>query len=574
MKVIGINSGYDASMNKIHSGGCALVIDGKIIMAIAEDRVSRNKNEGGYHHSLKYILSEENLSVEDIDYFYISFYANPVIPDKSIIKFHLEDLNCENHPEKLVVVPSHHFSHACLAYFLSSFDEAIIMVADNEGSLLTPKESINKNIIFNECERNSYFWARGNCISLIGRDFEHPNSVCFGKAYNKFNEYIGFGSYLNAGKTMGLSSYGCSNNEWEKLDLWYMNEDGNLQSHIVETHDSYSDINYFFRKNNIRLDNNSDFNGEEYKNLAYFIQHQLNKWSLIKLRFLKNKIGMKNICISGGVALNGVMNNFIEENMKSGIFVPPYCSDPGQALGNAIYGYLQQTGSMNNPYIHRRSFENYIYLGANYTNERIQTELESNYSMDSRVNLDFNSDVILFAAKAISEGKIIGFYHGRSEYGARALGNRSILASPSSENIRDRINTLKGRELFRPLAPAVLFEYFEEYFEGKPSLLNDMMLTVTNVSVSKAGKIPGVVHVDGTARVQTVKRDINHHFYNLIDAVHRITGIPIVINTSFNKAGEAIVESPVDAVESFLSMGLDYLICGNCLIKKSLNMLK
>ena len=390
-----------------------------------------------------------------------------MIPTKKMIEFHLKELGILDNPEKLVVVQSHHMSHAYAAYFLSPFEEAIIMVADNEGSLLYPKDAEEKNIINNYCERNSYFWARGNCISFMERDFEEPGTVAFGKAYNKFNEYVGFGSYLNAGKTMGLSSYGHITEEMKNLDLWGMDEHGKMYSNIRETYDSYRDIKNFFKENNIDVIDTREekcYERQEYKDLALYIQEQLNKWSVAKTKVLMDKTGFKNVCLSGGVALNGIVNREIEEKLKAKVFVPPYPSDPGQALGNAIYGYIQQSGLGNNSYIDKFKFNSFTYIGTEYSQEDIEDAINE-YRSDDRVTIEYPKDICKTAAKLLSEGKVIGWFNGRSEYGARALGNRSIIADPRSSEIRDRVNTLKGRELFRPLAPSVMNEYVGEYFE-------------------------------------------------------------------------------------------------------------
>lgn len=568
MKIIGINSGYDAAKQKIYSGGSAYVYDGKIMCALAEERISREKHEGGFLKSLKHIYNEYNISVEDVDYFYISFYANPIIPKREIVLYHLKMLGLEKHPEKLVVMPSHHFSHAFLAHILSPFRESIIMVADNEGNIISPKDAERKGVIFNECERNSYFWAKENNITLIERDFENVGEVSFGKMYNKFNEYIGFDSYLNAGKTMGLSSYGEIPEEWEKLDLWYMDKQGKLHSNVIETHDSFNDIEYFFARHGITITRGRSYECQEYKNLAYFVQNQLNKWSTKKIEYLKEKFGVENICVSGGVGLNSIMNYSLEKNLSSPVFVPPYCSDPGQALGNALYGWCMQSGKCNNSYIKKVKFDDYIYLGTQYDNSRIDSEINT-LTNDERICIHYSDHALEMAADLIADHKIVAYFNGRSEYGARALGNRSILAMPDSEEIRDRINILKGRELFRPLAPAVLEEYRDEYFEGESTILDTTMLKVVPVKENKKMEIKGVTHIDGTARLQVVKKEINQRFYQLISKVYQLTGIPMIINTSFNVAGEPIVETVLEAVEAFLDMNLDALLCGNYIITRN-----
>lgn len=570
MKIIGINSQYDALMNKVFSGSCALIVDGKIVYAFAEDRISRIKDNGGFEQSLKSILDKAKLTASDIDYFYISFYGNSVIPTKKMMQYHLNLLRLNKHPEKLVIMPSHHFSHACAAYFLSPFNEAIIMVADNEGNLLYPTGEKEGDIGNTHCERNSYFWAKGNCITLIERDFETPGEVGFGKAYNMFNNYIGFGNYLTAGKTMGLSSYGKIEGNLRKAEIWKMDKNGKLHSNITETEDLVKDVERFLDSNKIKLPNRKGKNLyelQEYKNLACYVQKQLNKWSAKKIEYLIKKVGIKNVCISGGVGLNGIMNENIENSLDVPVFVPPYTSDPGQALGNAIYGYITQTGKNNSLLIDKVEFTNYTYLGSEYSDDEILITLEK---MCNKYRLEFNryKNMIDIAAKLVADGKIIGWFQGRSEYGARALGNRSIIADPRSTEIRDKVNMLKRRELFRPLAPSVLGEYRAEYFYGKKSLLDKYMLSVRKVKNKKINNIQGVVHIDKTSRIQEIYKNDNIKYYNFIQKFKEITGIPMVMNTSFNMAGEPIVETPSDAIKTFVKMNLDYLICGNVLIKK------
>lgn len=570
MKIIGINSRYDASMNEIYSGSCALIIDGKIIYALAEDRISRVKDDGGFEQSLKFILNKSNLTIDNIDYFYISFYGNSLIPTKEIVQHHIDILKLNNHPEKLVVVPSHHLSHACAAYFLSPFEEAIIMIADNEGNLLYPADETKKNIEDCYCERNSYFWTRGNSITLIERDFELPGEVGFGKAYNMFNNYIGFGNYLTVGKTMGLSSYGKLDGNLKKMDLWKMNEDGRLSSTIKETENLIDDVNKFLKSNKVKLPKrieNKLYELQDFKNLAYFVQSQLNKWAVRKIKFLINKTGIRNICVSGGVGLNGIMNENIERLLNVPVFVPPYPSDPGQALGNAIYGYITQAGKNNNSLIKKNNFDNFTYLGSEYSNDDI-LEILKETNKDYNIKFNLVDNISNTVAKLIADGKIIGWFQGRSEYGARALGNRSIIAHPGSIEIRDKVNILKKRELFRPLAPSILSEYKAEYFYRENSFLDKFMLSVKKAKKAKINSIKGVVHVDGTSRLQEVSRSENKKYYDLIESFNKITGIPMVLNTSFNMAGEPIVETPRDAIKTFIEMGLDCLICEDIIIEK------
>jgi carbamoyltransferase len=303
MIIIGLNSFWEEDGWRCKGGSVSLIIDGKLITSIAEDRVSRNKYEGGYTKALRYILELHNINIEDVDYFCISFYGNHIIPDDYILRFHLHDLHLEEHPEKLILIPSHHLSHAISGYFLSPFEEAIIMVADNEGSILYTGNCNNEGAVGAYCERNSFYYAKGNIVTLLERDFEEPTMVGFGKAYNKFTEYIGLGDYHNGGKTMGLSSYGTIPTELKDVDLWELDEHDHLLSNLKETFDSKRDIEEFLNEHNVTCPSSHDYNTEFGKNLAYYIQSQLNKWACEKLRKLVEKTGIENICISGGELL-------------------------------------------------------------------------------------------------------------------------------------------------------------------------------------------------------------------------------------------------------------------------------
>jgi carbamoyltransferase len=257
------------------------------------------------------------------------------------------------------------------------------------------------------------------------------------------------------------------------------------------------------------------------------------------------------------------MNEALHTNLNTEVFVPPYCSDPSQALGNAIWGYVNSVGSNANSLIQKIQISDYYYIGTEYTNDRTEKEIVEEYSDDIRISFRKSDKPLHECAKMISENKIVAIFQGRSEYGARALGNRSILAMPNNIQLRDRINTLKGRELLHPLAPAVMSEFRDEYFESHSTALDFGMLRVVAVKSEKRDAICGVTHIDSSARLQEVVATINPCFHALISEVYHITGIPIVINTSFNRAGEPIVETVHDAVESFIAMKLDALLCGD-----------
>lgn len=562
MVIIGLNSGFDYQAKQISGGACALIRDGKIIQAVAEERLSRKKHDGGYKLALKHVLATNGLRIKDVDYFVLSFYGNSFSPSKKLIDYHLADIGISNHPSKLIIIPSHHLSHAYAAYFLSSYNESVIFVSDNEGSILYKENELLRN---NHFERNSYYWAKGNCIHFLHRDFEQPGNLGFGKAYNKFTRYIGFGDYHNAGKTMGLSAYGKIPAAMQDVDLWWMNEQGRLESYLYDSGDYRVDIRNFFKKFEVSLPPASsvDYHSDTAKNLSAYIQWQLEKWTAIKTVDLCNRTSIKNVCYSGGVALNSVVNSHISQNHFRNVFVPPFPSDEGQALGNAIYGYINKGGFNNHPLLPKVSFDDFLYLGKEYSEADIQKAIAS---YKGKIRATQPANLYKTVASLLAENKILGLFNGKSEYGARALGNRSLIAAPTSAELRDKINTLKKRELFRPLAPAVLDKEASDYFIFKEDTLFKAMLGVAAVKKNKQRSIAGVVHADGTARVQLVSRQSNNNFYRIITAYHQLTGIPMVINTSFNMADEPIVETPANAIRTFLEMKIDGLILGNYLI--------
>ena len=567
MKIIGINSGLDGRFNHVDAGGSALIIDGKLIMAIAEERVTRIKHDGGYKQSLEVILKSTDLTINDIDKFYISFYGTAFTPPIELITHHINNLGLGNRPENLVAIASHHMSHAAASFFLSPFEKAIIMVADSEGSELLFDSADEAATQW--CERNSYYFASHNQIHFMGRDFEAPGEIGFGKAYTRFTRYIGFENYHAAGKTMGLAAFGKLSDDIFDLDIWEMDNCGKLKSKLKSTPISGEGIKLFFEKQGIEIPvmgGKTSYKDRKYQNLAAFIQYQLNKYALKKINYLVEMTGVKNVCLGGGVALNTTMNSYLEKELGINLFVPPYTCDEGQALGNAIYGYLQETTIGNNSSLPLKRFSDFTYLGPNYDAAQIESIFTE--KAKSIWCIEYQEEIFLKTAVLIANGHFVGWFQGQSEYGARALGNRSILADPRKKENKNILNKIKGREVFRPFAPSVLEEYASMFFESNDSELYKYMLGVVNVLHDKIDKIPAVVHVDGTSRIHKVNKRINERFYNLIQEFYKLTGFPLVLNTSFNYAGEPIVETPIDALNSAEKMKLDTLVIGNFLLTR------
>lgn len=563
MRIIGINSGLDGGLAPISGGSVALIEDGRIRFAVAEERVSRVKYAGGYEKAFAYLFARTGLAAEDIDYFYISFYGSGLRVSPALIEFHRADLRLTDR-RKLVVVPSHHDSHAASAFFLSPFDEALTIVADNEGSVLARLRS--SPLKDQWCERNSYYWCWSDRFHLLARDFDAPGDVAFGKAYNKFTRYLGLGDYHNAGKTMGLAPYG-DPAAFGDCALWDIDTRGRLVPRMRDTNDYRHDLPDFFKANGVSIPGPakpSDVERRPYPDLAAFVQAQLERWMAVRCRTLLDRVPTPNICLSGGVALNSAMNGFLERELGVNVFVPPFPSDQGQALGNAIIGFLDQVRGAP------PRFPDHFFLGGAFTDAECEAAIgAAPPGAGLRAEPVPDADLFDRVARLLAGGSIVAWFQGASEYGARALGNRSILADPRQAAMKDRLNLLKGREGFRPVAPAVLAEEAGRFFERPSSLLLPGMLGVTRVRRDAAASIAAGVHVDGSARAQVVSRKFNARFHALLSAFFAETGVPALINTSFNLADEPIVETPADALRTFLRSNLDALVLGNFLVTKA-----
>ena len=295
---------------------------------------------------------------------------------------------------------------------------------------------------------------------------------------------------------------------------------------------------------------------QRHKDIAKSLQTILETILVKLFTYYRNKTGITNLCMAGGVALNCVANGKIsDEKIFDRIFVQPASSDAGTSMGAAALAYNKYKGNM------QISFDN-MYLGTEYKNEMIGKLIS-----DAKLKASFLNDdgMVVEAAKRMADGQIGGIFRGRMEAGPRALGNRSVIASPAPSDMLKRINNIKGREMFRPIAPIVKEDKFEDFFIGEK---NQYMLFTCTVRNDRASCIPAVTHVDKSSRVQTVTMQSNKFIYSLIDEFERITGLPVIINTSLNFRGKPIVENPTDAIGSFYSSGLDFLILGNYLLEK------
>lgn len=419
------------------------------------------------------------------------------LPDINFLSFHPTNLWDRLHTDNYYYI-DHHQSHATYAFLSSGFTESDILAIDGRGWQF--------NCIFVD--------KQGNITNL-------SDKLSIGGLWNRLSQDIGLG-YLGAGKTMGLVGFGKYSNDIHNM------------------------IEQYLKNPNYRLPEGSSeiLKQVPKEDVAFTLQQ--DTINLIK-KFVYPLKTSDNICIAGGVAYNGYMNEELTKYYTN-VHVPPAAGDEGQSLG----AYMHADYILNKN-IHIPT----VYLGKEHI---VDASIFEGLSYQQKSMDDIYKDV----ADAISNGSIVGWYQGKSESGNRALGNRSILADPRNPNIKDIINsTIKLREDFRPFAPSVLEEHYQEYFDT-----NQTSPYMSRIVTVVSDKILGVTHIDGTARIQTVNKEFNEHYYNLINQFYKLTGIPMLLNTSFN-CQEPMVETPKDAINTFNKCGLDMLVIKNYIIKKN-----
>lgn len=429
-------------------------------------------------------------------------------------------------PERIHMI-DHHLCHAYAAFMTSPFEEAAILIVDGRGS--------NK-------QTQSLFIGSGNSIKFI----EGTDTIGIGLLYAAMTQHIGFGN-LQEGKTMGLAPYGAN-----EPPLAY-DFDGRFEG-IRTSYETFCvEGNY-----SLRQDILSPSTFAEQARAAYETQMECERALLHLGKYARKVTGMPNLCLSGGVALNSVANNtLLKSEIFDDIFINPAASDTGIPLGAAYYGHYALGQNK------RRAGEISPYLGPTYSSERIDEAIAvfSGYKI-------VRDNALKQAIEMLCANKIVARFEGRSEMGPRALGHRSILMSPLIAENKDVLNArVKFREEFRPFAPIVMEEHSQNYFDiDRPC---PYMLLVPSVLPNKRDIIPAVTHVDGTARVQTVTQSFNGKLYTILEAFNEKTGVPVLLNTSFNVAGEPIVETPEDAIKCFLGTDIDALFIEDVLLVKN-----
>ena len=567
MYVLGISCYY-------HDSAAALLKDGKVVAAVEEERFSRQKNDDGFPKlAIDYCLKEEGISGNDLAC--VAFY------DKSILKFErLLDNYIAVAPRGLfsflntipkwlhkrlwikedikkhlggykgkIYFPEHHLSHAAYSYFTSPFEESAILSVDGVGEWTT----------------TSFGLAKDTEIKLT-HDMRWPHSL--GMFYSAFTYFLGFQVNEGEYKLMGLSSYG----EPKYYDLIMrelidVKEDGSLSlnmKYFSFTWDKVMVNGKFSKLFGIPRRNEDEKTEQIHLDIGASAQKVLEDILLKMANHIHKNTGQKNLCLGGGVALNGVANyRLLKEGPFEKIHIPPSPGDGGSAIGCALYVYysiLDNKRIIEQDSAH--TIQNSVYLGPQYTNDQILSFLDSKNIHYKKYEKD---ELLKHTAKLISEQNIVGWFQGRVEWGPRALGNRSILADPRNGKMKDILNEkIKHRESFRPFAPSILEEYVPEYFEL--DIPSPYMLLVAKIK--KPDKIPAVTHVDGTGRLQSVSRKANPLYYDLINEFYKITGVPVIVNTSMNVKGEPIVNTPEQCYNMLKKTDMDYVVMGNYVVAR------
>jgi len=557
-----------------HDSAAAILKDGHVVAAVEEERFSRKKFDDGFPRmAIDWCLKEAGITPEQINS--VAFYDKPVlkferlldnyiavaprglysflnvIPKwlhkrlwiKEEIKKHMRGYQGN------IIFPEHHMSHAAHTFFTSPFDEAAILTVDGVG----------------EWSTTSFGSAENTSIKLTN-DIRWPHSI--GMFYSAFTYFLGFKVNEGEYKLMGLSAYG----KPKYYDL-ILNEildvknDGSLHLNLkyfaftydkVMTNQKFAELfGIPRREENVKAE-------QIHYDIAASAQKVLEDIMLKMVNHVHKKTGMKNLCLGGGVALNGVANyRILKEGPFESVHIPPSPGDGGSAIGCAQYlYYIHKKQRRIIVQDHAKRIQENVYVGPSFSNDEIKSFLEEN-------NIDYEyltrEQLLQTTAKLISEQNVVGWYQGKIEWGPRALGNRSILADPRDSKMKDILNEkIKHRELFRPFAPSILEEYASEYFDL--TIPSPYMLFVAKVK--KPDKIPAVTHVDGTGRLQTVSREANPLYYDLINDFYKITGVPVVVNTSMNVRGEPIVNTPEQAYAMIIKTEMDYIMMGNYMIQR------
>lgn len=571
-------------INAYHGDAAAcIVIDGEIKAACEEERFNRIKHCAGFPAlAIRACLNQMQIPLEQIDLIGISRDPKANLSKKiryvlksgkkisGLIRSRLDNARKIIHLQdefdrafrltKLLKAKihqvEHHLAHMASAYYPSSFDQAAVLSIDGFGDFVSTKWGLGK----------------GNRLSVLGQ-IEFPHSA--GILYTALTQYLGFPHYGDEYKVMALAAYGKPLYEKEFEEIIASDSKGNFRLNLDYFLHASSGVEMNWKEGSPHLStcfspklvellgparSPEEPITERHQNIAASLQKKFEIIYFNLLRSLYQKTRLKNLCLAGGCAFNSVANGKIrEETPFEHIFIQPAAGDAGTALGAALY--LQHTSAGSAP----RHQMQHVYLGPAFESVEIKAALTrtgfTNYQELKEENL------IRQTARSLAQGKIVGWFQGRLEFGPRALGNRSLLADPRRKETREWLNRrIKGRENFRPFAPALLEEAVPEYFEAAEP--DYFMTRVFKIRKEKQPLIPAVTHIDGTGRLQAVRQETNPKFWSLLQEFKKLTGIPLLLNTSFNE-NEPIVCTPDEAIQCFKRNEIDVLVIGNFFVNRS-----
>lgn len=601
MKILGISAFY-------HDSAAAILVDGKIVAAAQEERFSRIKHDAAFPvNAVKFCLRQAGLSIDDIDA--IAFYDKPLLKFerlletyygfapkgllsfiksmpvwikeklflKRIIREELEKIESFDKRKIKFLFPEHHLSHSASAFFSSPFEEAAILTVDGVGEWTTASISRGK----------------GNTIELV-KELRFPHSV--GLLYSAFTYFLGFKVNSGEYKLMGLAPYG--NPDSPDIEKYIQQ----IKTHLVDIKDDGSiwlNQEYFNYAVGLRMAKDERWKNlfgfprreeeeelqQHHCNLGYAIQLVTEEIVLKMAKEAQQLTGCENLCMAGGVALNCVANGkIVLANLFKQFFIQPASGDAGGALGAAQaanYIFFEQPRIVN----HTNDEMLGSYLGPEFSDMDIALDLKKQKAVAE--NIEPLNALAAKVAELIAEGNVVGWFQGRMEFGPRALGNRSILGDARNEEMQKKLNLkIKYREGFRPFAPSVLADDAKDYFELDGA--SPYMLLVAPVAQERRKSLPenynslplfdrlytprsdlqSITHIDFSARIQTVHKETNPRYYQLLDSFKQLTGCSVIVNTSFNVRGEPPVCTPTEAYACFMRTEMDYLVVGNYLLDK------
>jgi carbamoyltransferase len=564
MNVLGIYGGFNWNANHsfedgeiftktwkhtwIHASGATLFKNGNHVTSISEERLTRIKYEGNYpQKSIDYCLSLGDITNEEIDLVCVASNVLPIFHDNLNNGYIFKFLN-KKFPNAKVKIVSHHASHACASIFTSGFNDGSFLIIDGAGSLINypfGQEMETSSIgYFNKKKGIFRFFNNPSQVNNFGDFYHHCSYKIFCELIEKdINLHDTKYRESYEGKIMGLSAYGDSKSIPS-------------QELYVQLKGDYEDIPYVILNKNSVL-NRNDISP---KDKAAVLQRAFEEALMCYIGGLsKNSYLEDNVCFGGGSFLNILANSKIKlSGLVKDMHIHPATDDTGLHFGAACYGIFKNKEQIN-------ISGNLALVGKEYSDNEIKTQLDKKYLKYDKYK-DFEK-LCEFTAEKLNENKIIAWFQGRSEFGPRALGARSLLMHPGTKESKDIMNErVKHREYWRPFAGIILEENLLDYFEE--DLNSPYMLYSLTVKKDKINEIAAITHEDNTCRAQTVNEELNPHVTTLLRKFNEVSGLPILMNTSFNDNGEPIIETPEDAVRAFLNMDIDYLVIGNFIVSK------